>query len=147
MKPLRFALIGTGFWSQFQLAAWRELKGANCVALCDRSRKKAEALGRRFRITTIYDNPQELLTREKLDFVDLVTDVATHAPLTRLAAQHGVAVICQKPMARSLREATATVEFCRRRKIPFFIHENFRWQAPLRTLKATLDRGTIGRPF
>jgi predicted dehydrogenase len=147
MKPLRFALIGTGFWSQFQLAAWRELKGAECVALCDRSRQKAAGLGRRFGITHLYTEAEELLAREKLDFVDLVTDVATHAPLTRLAAEHGVGVICQKPMATTLREATATVEFCRRRRVPFLIHENFRWQTPIRALKATLDRGTIGRPF
>jgi D-apiose dehydrogenase len=146
-RPLSFALIGTGFWSQFQLDAWRELPGVECVALCDRSPKKAAALGRRFGITRIYDDVEQLLAREKLDFVDLVTDVATHAPLARLAAKHGVAVICQKPMATSLREATATVEFCRRRRVPFLVHENFRWQTPLRALKATLDRGTIGRPF
>lgn len=147
MKPLRFAIFGAGFWSQFQLAAWRELKGVECVALYNRTRAKAEALGRRFGIAAIYDDPGELLAREKLDFVDIITDVGTHASLTHLAARHGVAVICQKPMATTLREATAMVDTCRRRRVPLFIHENFRWQTPLRALKAALDRGTIGRPF
>ena len=34
MNTLRFAVIGAGFWAPFQLAAWRELEGAECVAVC-----------------------------------------------------------------------------------------------------------------
>ena len=30
---------------------------------------------------------------------------------------------------------------------PLLIHENFRWQAPIRALKAELDAGAIGQPF
>jgi D-apiose dehydrogenase len=147
MKPLRFAIFGTGFWSRFQLAAWRELQGVECVALYNRTRRKAEALGREFGIAAVYDDPEQLLDRERLDFVDIITDVATHAPLTRLAAARGLPTICQKPMAVSLREAEAMVRFCAARRAPFFVHENFRWQAPLRALHDELARGTIGRPF
>jgi D-apiose dehydrogenase len=147
MKPLRFAIFGTGFWSRFQLAGWRELAGAECVALYNRTRAKAEALGREFGISAIYDNPAELLAREQLDFVDIITDVDSHARLTRLAASRGLAVICQKPMAATLRDAEAMVRFCHARRAPLFVHENFRWQAPLRALAAELQRGAIGRPF
>ena len=147
MKPLRFAILGTGFWSRYQLAAWRELKGATCVALYNRTRAKAEKLGREFGITAIYDDPAELLQHERLDFVDIITDVATHAPLAQLAAKHGTAVICQKPMATSLREAASMVRFCAARRTPLLIHENFRWQTPIRALAAQLGQGTVGRPF
>ena len=33
MRSLRFEIFGAGFWSQYQLAAWQELKGAACVAI------------------------------------------------------------------------------------------------------------------
>ncbi|RXM20870.1 gfo/Idh/MocA family oxidoreductase, partial [Citrobacter sp. AAK_AS5] len=36
---------------------------------------------------------------------------------------------------------------CRRVAVPFLVHENWRWQTPLRALKAVLDRGVIGRVF
>jgi D-apiose dehydrogenase len=147
MKPLRFAIFGTGFWSRFQLAAWRELRGVECVALYNRTRAKAEALGREFGIARIYDDPRELLERESLDFVDIISDVDTHARFTRLAAEHKVAVICQKPMAAKLRDAEGMVRHCGSKGVPFFVHENFRWQAPIRALSAELARGTIGRPF
>jgi predicted dehydrogenase len=147
MKTLRFALIGAGFWSRFQLAAWRELSGAQCVALCDRQLSKAAALGREFGISAIYQAAEELLDGERVDFVDIVTDAGTHGPLTRLAAARRIPVVCQKPMATTLREAEGMIRFCAGKRTPFFVHENFRWQAPLRALHQELARGTIGRPF
>ena len=147
MKPLRFAIFGTGFWSRYQLAAWRDLKGASCVALYNRTRSKAEKLGQAFGIKSIYDDPEELLEREKLDFVDIITDVKTHAHLTRLTAQNGIAVICQKPMAGDLSEAELMVQFCKKQKVPLLIHENFRWQFPIRKMASLLKTEIIGRPF
>lgn len=147
MPPLRFAILGTGFWSRFQLAAWREIPDAQCVALYNRTRRKAETLGREFGIDSIYDDPTELLARERLDFVDIITDVGTHAKLVRLAAEHGLPVICQKPMAENLGEAEAMVDFCQKRNVPLFIHENFRWQTAIRALSEVLKNGTIGKPF
>lgn len=91
MKALRFAIFGTGFWARYQLAAWRELKGVECVALYNRTRSKAEELGREFGLTAIYDDPEKLLADEQIDFVDIITDVDSHARLTRLAASHGKA--------------------------------------------------------
>ena len=76
MKALRFAMIGTGFWSRFQLAGWRELTGVACVALYNRTGAKAEALAKAFGVPGVYDDPDELLKREKLDFLDIVTSGA-----------------------------------------------------------------------
>lgn len=147
MNELRFAILGTGFWSRPQLAAWREVPGARCVALCNRTRSKAEALAREFGVPAIYDDAEEMLRRERLDFLDIITDVGTHRRFVLLAAEHRVPVICQKPMAPTLAEAEEMVAACERAGVPFFIHENWRWQAPLRELKRALASGAIGRPF
>jgi predicted dehydrogenase len=146
-RPLRFAILGAGFWSQFQLAAWRELKGAECVAIYNRTRSKAEALAAKFGVPSVYDDAEELLRREKPDFIDVITDVDTHSKFVRLAARYRTPVICQKPMASSLGEAKRMVEACRRASVPFFIHENWRWQTPIRRLRQMLDAGRIGKPF
>jgi predicted dehydrogenase len=144
---LRGAVIGTGFWSRFQIAAWKELPGVQIVAVCNRTRTRAEEVAQLFQIPRVYDTAEELLEKEQLDFVDIITDVDTHATFTLLAAEKGVNVICQKPMAPSLEEARKMVEVCAQKNIDFFVHENFRWQAPIRALKAALDSGVIGRPF
>ena len=147
MKPLRFAVIGTGFWSNFQIPAWKELEGVELVAVCNRSRTRAEEVATRFGVPKVYDAVEDMLKIEQLDFVDIITDVDTHAQFTKLAAEHRVNVICQKPMSSSLKDSTDMLRTCREKGVSFFIHENFRWQAPIRALKAAMDSKVIGEPF
>lgn len=145
--PLRFAIFGTGFWSRFQLAAWRELEGVECVALYNRTRSRAEALAREFGVPAVYDDPEALLARESLDFLDIITDVDTHKRFVRMAAAHQLPVICQKPLAPSYEQAERMVAACRTAGVPLLVHENWRWQEPIRALKRVLDAGRIGTPF
>lgn len=147
MKTLRFAVVGAGFWARYQLAAWRELEGAECVAIYNRTKSKAEALAQEFGIPDVYDDASVMLRRDDLDFADIITDVDTHGHFVRLAASHRLPVICQKPMAPSLREAEDMVRVCREAGVPFFIHENWRWQTPIRQVKQVLRESVIGKPF
>ena len=147
MIPLRFAVIGTGFWARYQLAAWGELSGANCIAVCNRTRTKAEVLAKEFNIPAVYDDAEEMLRRERLDFVDIITDVSTHSRFVHLAAKHRVPAICQKPLATSVAEAERMLAACRDSGVPLMVHENWRWQLPLRELKGALESGVIGTVF
>jgi D-apiose dehydrogenase len=146
-SPLRFAVIGTGFWSNFQIPAWKEFPGTELVAVYNRTRPRAEEIARKFDVPAVYSNVEEMLDKEKPDFVDIITDVDTHPLFTKLAAARGVNVICQKPMAPSLAEAESMLEYCEERRVKLFVHENFRWQAPIRTLKKLLGSNIIGEPF
>lgn len=147
MKPLRFAIFGAGFWARVQLAAWRELGGAECVAIYNRTVEKAEAFARDLGVPAVYDDPEKLLREVRPDFVDNITEVGGHKPLSLLCARHRVPCICQKPMASTVADARAMVAAFARTETPFFVHENFRWQSPLRALIDTLRAGTIGPPF
>src|SRR5688500_6689051 len=102
MKNLRFAVIGTGFWAKYQIPAWMELEGIELVALYNRTKPKAEMMAHQYNVPNVYDDIEELLKKEKLDFVDIITDVDTHAEFTKAATHKGIAVICQKPMAPKL---------------------------------------------
>lgn len=144
---LKFAVIGTGFWSNYQIAGWQELQGVQLAALYNRTRKRAEQVGEKFGISAVYDNVEQMLDEVKPHFVDIITDVDTHATFAELAAQRGIHVICQKPMAASLEQARRMVDTCRNAGASLFIHENFRWQTPIRTVKQLLDAGEIGKPF
>ncbi len=140
-------MFGTGFWARYQLAGWRELPGAECVALYNRTVSKAKALAQEFAVSAIYDNPEELFHKEKLDFVDVVTDVNRHEVFVKMAADHKLPVVCQKPIAPTLASAEQMVQACRSAGVPLLINENWRWQTPLRELKKILDSGEIGTPF
>lgn len=147
MRKLRFAVFGCGFWSQYQIPAWLELDKVELVAVCDQDLAKAKATASKFKVQSYYDSPEQLLAKEHLDFIDIITDVHTHVPLVRLAAAYQLAVICQKPMAPDFERARQLVKECEVKGVHFFVHENFRWQAPVRRLKAILDSGVIGKVF
>lgn len=147
MQKLKFALFGTGFWSRYQLSGWMQTDLVECVAVYNRTRAKAEAVAHEFHIPAVYDSPEALLETEKLDFVDICTNVETHYPLTKLAAEHGLPVICQKPMATSLQEAEQMVAACKAANVALYINENWRWQHAIRQFKAALDAKRIGRVF
>src|SRR5262245_29703324 len=127
MNDLRFAIFGTGFWSRYQLAGWRELAGVECVALYNRTRAKAEALAHDFGVPAVYDDPEQLLHNEQLDFVDVISDVETHSRFVHMVAARRLPVICQKPMTTTYAEAERMVAACREAGAPFFVHENWRW--------------------
>lgn len=145
MRELQFAMLGAGFWAQYQLSAWGEVPGARCVAICDTSLEKAERLAADLGVPHVYADVSELLSVQALDFVDIVTDVASHAPLIQRALEHGVAAICQKPLAESFEVASRLCQLARDRQLPLLVHENWRWQTPLRRLKEILDAGCCGR--
>ncbi len=147
MEPLKFAIFGTGFWSRYQLAGWYEIGGVECVAAYNRTVSKAEKMAADFDIPAVYDDPEELLDKEKIDFLDIITDVDTHSQFVHMAAQRGIPVICQKPMAPDLNTARQMLDTCQQSRIPFAINENWRWQYPIRQFKKALENNDLGRPF
>jgi predicted dehydrogenase len=145
-RPYRFAVIGTGFFAQNHLHAWAEMDEVELVAVCDVDSDRVEAAARDFG-GRAYTDARELFAAEELDFVDIATTPPTHRMMVELAAEHGVAPICQKPLAWEMADAKAMVAACEARGLPFMVHENFRFQHPMRRIKSLLDEGAVGRPF
>lgn len=137
----RGAIIGCGYFAQHHLQAWRRIERVDIVAACDRDTGRAAAFAPR-----VYSSPPEMMSRETLDFVDIVTPPATHLELVRLVTGRGIPVICQKPMAANKEEAALIVEACQSSAIPVMIHENWRWQPWYRKVHEAIASGLIGRP-
>jgi len=148
MEKIKFAMFGAGFWSNFQLPGWLESENIECVAVYNRTLSKAEALAEKFGIERCYDDPVKLLEEEKdLNFVDILTDVDTHLKFTKMVAEKGLDVVCQKPMTPNYKDAKEMIKICKNNDVKLFINENFRWQAPLRKVKEIIDSGKIGKVF
>lgn len=146
-STLRFAVFGAGFWTPYQLAGWRQVGGVECVAIYNRTRAKADTIARQFGIPAVFDDPDRLLAEVRPDFVDNITDIGGHAALSLLCARKRIPCICQKPLAETLADAVRIVGAFRRAKTRFFVHENWRWQAPLQRVRTLLRAGTVGRPL
>jgi predicted dehydrogenase len=70
----------------------------------------------------------------------------THRPLAELAFEHRVGTIVQKPFAPTLEDCVAMVHAAEAAGVFLAVHENFRFEAPIRTVKDVLDGGSIGAP-
>jgi D-apiose dehydrogenase len=145
MDDLRGGLVGCGFFGRNHLHAWNEVSGARIAAVCDMDRDRAQAYAGEFGIEGVFADAEEMLRDGGLDFVDIVAQPPSHRPLVEVAARHGVPAICQKPLAPTLEDARAMVAACRDAGIRFMVHENFRWQTPMRVLKEAAAE--IGEPF
>lgn len=140
--PLRGGIIGCGFFAQFQIEAWRRIPEVQLVAAADPDLDRAGKAAPR-----PYASAEEMLDRERLDFVDIATRPEWHLPLLSLTAARGVATICQKPMAVSWRDAVSMADLAESAGIRLMIHENWRWQPWYRAAKELIDRGDIGQPL
>ena len=146
VSGFRGALIGCGFFARNHMHGWADAEGAEIVAVCDLDRAKAEAFARSFG-AECHTDAAAMLATVKPDFVDVVTTVETHRPLVELALGAGALTICQKPFATTWADGVAMVEAAERARRPLIVHENFRWQRPLRLLRSELEGGAIGTPF
>ena len=140
-----FALVGAGFWAKYQLAAWGEIGDAQCIAIVDRDLAKAQQLSNQLGVSQVYADIETMFAEHKPLFIDIVTNVESHAPIVFAAAQQRCHAICQKPLAGDLATATAMSRACRDAGTSLSVHENWRWQAPIRQLHSMLKQNPIGR--
>ena len=144
---LRGGLIGCGFFATNHLHGWREVEGAAITAICDRDAARLAEVGDAFGIAARHTDAETMLAAEPLDFVDIATTVPSHRPLVERAVAHGLHVVCQKPLAGTLEEARAMVRAAEAAGRTFMVHENFRWQSPVRAAVDAVRGGAVGTPF
>lgn len=144
MTEARAALVGCGMISLYHLRAWQSA-GVPVVAVCDVDRAKAEARAKEFGISRVHHDPREMFAEGGFEMVDIAASVEGHDPLTRMAADHGVHVLLQKPMTKTVAEAEALVDAVGER-VRFMVHENYRFRPHYMTVRRWIDEGRIGRP-
>ena len=146
--PLRGALIGCGYVSQFHLEGWSRVPDARLVAVCDMDRERLERASERVPEARCYTEAARLFDHEEdLDFVEICTQAESHRELVELAARHGVHVLCQKPAALARSDFRAMIDACITAGVRLMIHENWRFRPWYRGLRDEIDAGLIGRPI
>lgn len=97
-------IIGSGFARSTQIPGFRACARARVVAIASARRERAEAVAREFEIPFVGDDWREVVEREDVDLVSIVTPPATHLEMTLHALARGKAVLCEKPLAMNAAE-------------------------------------------
>jgi D-apiose dehydrogenase len=140
---LRVGLIGAGWVTRQHLIGWGALADrAKIVAVADPSSENAIRRAEEFGIPTVYSSAEAMLEAEKLDAIDIASPREFHAEQVRLAAAHGLAILCQKPLAPDLAQAEALVAEMSGTRL--MVHENWRFRRYYRDAAAWLAEGRVG---
>ncbi len=145
-KRYRVAIAGCGGMGRAHV---RELTGAPdmvVIALCDVIQASLDRLGDEAGLDAshCYLNYNEMLDREKPDILVITTQAPQHAELTLAAAERGIHVHCEKPLASDLAEGDAMVAACNKAGVRFSVNHSRR-AAPAPTFARDLiGAGEIG---
>ncbi|HEV2041180.1 MAG TPA: Gfo/Idh/MocA family oxidoreductase [Casimicrobiaceae bacterium] len=97
-------IIGVGFGAQVHVPAFRS-EGWDVAAICSRTREKAQKAADEAGIPSVYTDPMELIGRDDLAAVAIITPPGPHHPLSIAALKAGKHVLCEKPFALDARQA------------------------------------------
>lgn len=114
------------------------------VAITSRTPENAESVAREFNIKHVVKDWRELVQRDDVDLVSVVTPPATHKEMTLAAIEKGKAVLCEKPMAMNADEAREMKSRAESAGVLALIDHELRFLKSRRAMKAMLQSGTIG---
>jgi predicted dehydrogenase len=144
---LSVAIAGCGYFSRFHQDARSRMADVRVVGIADRDPGRLAAAAALFPDAGRFEDVEAMLDEAKADLVDIVTPPATHVALVRAAAERGVRIICQKPLAPTFEEAVAMVETAERAGVMLAVHENFRFMPWFMETARLLAEGAVGRPL
>ena len=140
----RWGIAGFGWVARDHMAPGLRAAGSDLAAVADPSlaaRAAAEALGAR-----AYAGVEQMLASEQLDAVYVATPNHLHLPAVRAAAEAGVAVLCEKPMAAGLADAEAIAQAVERAGVLGGVAFDQRRHPAHAALRDAIAAGAIGRP-
>ena len=135
-------IVGAGGIGGWHAARWRQLPVA-LVGFYDSAPEAATNAAARYG-GRVFGTLDDLL--DAVDVVDVCTPTAHHKQPVLAAAATGKDIVCEKPLARHLRDAEEMVEACRSAGVRLFVAQVVRFFREFSLAKKTLDSGALGRP-
>ncbi len=147
MTPLRTAIIGCGGFARRHAQLFCEMPDHfQLAAFCDRNPDRAAALAADFGAgqAATYDDHHRLFAETPLDLVAICVPPYGHTDEVECAAQQGVHVFIEKPIALSMEQAWRMVDAAEAAGIVTQVGFMFRFGTAVQHLKRLIDSGDAG---
>src|SRR6185312_7543487 len=109
MDNVRFGVVGLGNMGSFHVDSFPSIKGATLAAICDASQKNLENVGKTTDAKRFGDY-HEMLAAGVIDAVLIATPHVLHPEIALAAFDKGVHVLCEKPLAVTVKQGRAVVD-------------------------------------
>lgn len=147
-KRVGYAVVGLGRISEFAvLPAFRASKKSRLIAVVSGDTRKAARLGKRFGAESYYtyDQMEQCLADPRVQAVYIATNNSTHAEFALAAAAAGKHVLCEKPMAPSVKECQKMIVACRTHGVKLMIAYRKYLEPASLEFKRIVRSGRLGR--
>ena len=139
----RVGIIGVGFGAAVYVPAFAS-EGWEVAALCSRHRDKARAAADAAGIRDVHTDPMELIGRDDISAVGIVTPPGSHHPLSIAALNAGKHVLCEKPFALNAGQAAEMRDTAERSGRTAMVGHEFRHTPQRAYIRQLLDERCIG---
>ena len=106
-KKTRFGVIGTGRITRRLVADLQSTDGVEVTAIASRTSERARWYADQYGIAAAVEGYQSLLQRDDVDAVYISLPPSMHAEWSIASAEHGLHVLCEKPLAMSAKQASS----------------------------------------
>jgi predicted dehydrogenase len=146
---IRYAVVGLGWFAQSAaLPAFAHAENAELVALVSDDETKRSELAEKYGVEYIYSYKQydDCLKSGTIDAVYIALPNHLHCDYTVRAAQAGIHVLCEKPMAVTVEECEAMIKAAKDNDIKLMIAYRLHLEEANMQAVETLRSGQIGEP-
>jgi predicted dehydrogenase len=147
-KRVGYAVVGLGSISQVAvLPAFAHSKKAKLVAVVSGDKKKAQKFAEQFKAGDAFSYAElaKCLSNPEVEAVYIATPPGEHEKYAVAAAKSGKHVLCEKPLAATVKQARNMVETCRHNKVQFMTAYRKYFEPSSVTLKNMISKGELGR--
>jgi predicted dehydrogenase len=147
-KRVGYAVVGLGSISQVAvLPAFAHSKKAKLIAVVSGDKNKARKLAEQFKAGSAfsYGELSVCLSNPEVEAVYIATPPGEHEKYTVAAAKVGKHVLCEKPLAATVKQARNMVDACRRNKVEFMTAYRKYFEPSSVTLRNMISKGELGR--
>jgi UDP-N-acetyl-2-amino-2-deoxyglucuronate dehydrogenase len=146
-KKIKIAVVGCGRISAKHFDAISNYPDSlELVAICDVNQKIVDQHSSKFRVKG-YISMLEMLDSENIDIVTICTPSGIHPDQAILAADHGVHVITEKPMATRWSDGLRMVRACDNAGVRLFVVKQNRNNSTLKLLKRAISEKRFGKIY
>jgi predicted dehydrogenase len=144
--PLRVGVLGVGWGGRVHVPAFRAVPGYQAAALCSTRDSSAVLARDRLGIDDISTDWQSFVRRDDLDIVSISTSVETHRDILLAAVAAGKHVVCEKPLAPALADATQMLTAAESSARHSLVCFEMRWLPERLAIRELINAGAVGVP-
>ena len=141
-------VVGTSWWSDaMYLPALQNHPQARVVAVVGRDSERTQAFAERWGIPTSYLDYEAMLDTEPLDAVLILSPNSQHHPMALKAIEHGLHVLCEKPLGMNYAEAKQMTDAAFKAGVQTMVPFTYRFMPALRYIKSLVEAGYLGQLY